>query len=275
MIELAGNDVSEITDAQPVRFNAPTLRRSRAVAKAAPPPGPMGSALAFLQAGGTIDQVRDMLALQREWESNEARKAFAIDMAEFKKNPPQILKDKRVSFDTTRGLTEYDHATIGNVCDKIITAAAAYGLTHRWVPARIDGAYAVTCVVTHRLGHFEETTLQAKADDSGGKNSIQAIISTNTYLSRHSLLMAFGFATMDQPDDDGRASGERQGEGGVASDAVQAWSDKAKAAPSLHVLNDTRKLGAHEFNAAKDVAGWNAFKAVVEIRRAALTVVAP
>ncbi len=171
----------------------------------APAGSPMSTALAFLQAGGNIEQLNNMLDLQLRWEANEARKAFVDDMAEFKKNPPTILKDKHVSF----GNTSYDHATIGNACEAIIAAAAEHGFSHRWVPSQGEGGQlVVTCVITHRMGHSEETQLSGPKDVTGGKNAIQAIVSTNTYLQRHSLLMAFGFATKDQPDDDGRGAGK-------------------------------------------------------------------
>ena len=170
--------------------------------------GPLAMAMQAMRAGMSIADMRDMLNLQKEWEANEARKAFVAAMAEFKKNPPTILKDKHVAFQTAKGVTEYDHATIGNVCDQIVKAAAEYGFSHRWIPSRGDaGQYVVTCEVTHRLGHIQETTLDGGRDDSGGKNAIQGGVSTNTYLQRHSLLMAFGFATKDQHDDDGRGAG--------------------------------------------------------------------
>ena len=177
-------------------------------ATAAPAASPMAGALAFLQAGGDAAQLERMMAMQRQWEADEARKAFVADMAAFKQHPPEILKDKHVQFQTSKGVTAYEHATIGEVCDKIISAAAEHGFSHHWVPSRGDnGQLVVTCVITHRLGHSEETRLEGPKDDSGGKNAIQAIVSTNTYLQRHSLLMAFGFATKDQPDDDGRGAG--------------------------------------------------------------------
>lgn len=184
--------------------NVAKIEKKELAAVDAPAASPMAGALAFLQAGGDAAQLERMMAMQRQWEADEARKAFVADMAAFKKNPPEILKDKHVSF----GATNYDHASIGEVCDKIISAAAEHGFSHRWVPSNGDnGQLVVTCVVTHRLGHSEETRLEGPKDASGGKNPIQAIVSANTYLQRHSVLMAFGFATKDQPDDDGRSAG--------------------------------------------------------------------
>lgn len=258
-------ETAEITDVQLV--DQPRTDQLPAVATVGA--GPLAMAMQAMKAGMSIADMRDMLNLQKEWEANEARKAFVDDMAAFKKNPPEILKDKHVEFATAKGTTAYEHATIGNVCDQIVKAAAAYGFSHRWVPSRgANGEYVVTCEVTHRLGHTQETKLEGPRDDSGGKNAIQGGISTNTYLQRHSLLMAFGFATKDQPDDDGRGAGG--GEQYDPAGTLQEWTDKANAAINLLALNDTRKMAGHEFNAAKDVAGWNAFKLVVEKKRAEL-----
>lgn len=260
---------AEVTDLELVeqpQASRPLVATNNAVAEVGA--GPLSMAMQAVKAGMSIADLRDMLNLQKEWEANEARKAFVDDMAAFKKNPPEILKDKHVEFVTQKGTTSYEHATIGNVCDQIVKAAAGYGFSHRWIPSRgTNGEYVVTCEVTHRLGHTQETRLEGPRDDSGGKNAIQGGISTNTYLQRHSLLMAFGFATKDQPDDDGRAAGGGQYD---AAGALQEWSDKANAAINLLALNETRKMAGQEFNAAKDVAGWNAFKLVVEKKRAEL-----
>lgn len=170
--------------------------------------GPLAMAMQAMRAGMSINDMRDMLNLQKEWEANEARKAFVDAMSEFKKNPPSILKDKHVAFSTAKGMTSYDHATIGNVCDQIIKAAAEYGFSHRWIPSKGEnGALVITCEVTHRMGHSQSTPIEGPRDDSGTKNVLQANQSTRTYLQRHSLLMAFGFATKDQPDDDGMGGG--------------------------------------------------------------------
>jgi hypothetical protein len=66
----------------------------------------------------------------------------------------------------------------------------------------INEPVTVTCIVSHRDGHFEENTLCAGRDDSGNKNSIQAIGSTLTYLQRMTLKAALGLAVSN--DDDGK-----------------------------------------------------------------------
>jgi hypothetical protein len=144
-----------------------------------------------------IDKLEKLLALQERWERNEARKAFVVAMAKFKADPPDITKNKHVKF----GTTEYDHATLDHVCDAVTKGLSQHGISHRWKVDQADASIRVTCILTHDLGHSEETTLHGPADSSGSKNSIQAIGSTLTYLQRYTLLAATGLAAGNSDND--------------------------------------------------------------------------
>lgn len=152
-----------------------------------------------------LDKLEKLLTLHERHETNEARKAYHVAMAEFKANPPKIDKDKTVAFATSTGKTSYNHASLANVTEKISAELSKHGLSASWITKQ-NGAILVTCKITHIKGHSEETTLSAPADTSGSKNAIQAIGSTITYLERYTLLALTGLATYDQ-DDDGQASG--------------------------------------------------------------------
>lgn len=156
-----------------------------------------------ITSGSDLEKLEKLLVLQERWEANEARKAYHRAMAQFKANPPKIDKDKKVSFETSKGKMEYSHATLGNVTEKISAELSKYGLSASWRTNQ-NGKISVSCRITHELGHSEETTLEADAETSGVKNSIQAIGSTITYLERYTLLALTGLATYD--DDDGRSS---------------------------------------------------------------------
>ena len=67
------------------------------------------------------------------------------------------------------------------------------------------------------MGHQECTSLSAFPDESGGKNSIQAIGSTVSYLERYTLLSITGLSTQDQDDD------------GLSSEPVDFITDKQKS----------------------------------------------
>ena len=152
--------------------------------------------------GADLDKLEKLLALQERYDRNEAKKAYNKAMTDFKANPPQINKDKRVSYGA--GRAEYNHASLYNVTDKINAELSKHGLSASWATKQ-NGQVVVTCKITHVKGHSEETELSAPADASGGKNAIQAIGSTVTYLERYTLLALTGLATFEQ-DDDGKAT---------------------------------------------------------------------
>lgn len=142
------------------------------------------------------EYLKDLLAVQKDWETNEARKAYHQAMAEFKENPPKIEKDKTVKYKEVK----YSHASLANVVDKITTALSKHGFSASWTTAQNE-AVTVTCCITHRLGHSEKTTLSAPSDTTGSKNAIQAIGSTISYLMRYTVLMGTGLATSDMDND--------------------------------------------------------------------------
>jgi len=156
--------------------------------------------------GADLDKLEKLLELQIRWEQNEAKKEYVKAMAAFKLDPPEIEKDRHVKFSTSKGVTEYRHASLANVTDKINAGLSEHGLSAAWVTKQDNGNITVACKITHILGHSEETVLTASPDLSGSKNPIQAIGSAISYLQRYTLLSLTGLATHDM-DDDGNGAG--------------------------------------------------------------------
>jgi hypothetical protein len=160
-----------------------------------------------LEKGASVETMEKLLALQERWQAGEAKKAYVEAMAAFKRNPPSIYKNKGVSY----GNTNYRHATLDNVVDVVGASLSEHGLSHSWRTEQTDtGAIRVTCTLTHLLGHSESTSLVGPPDQSGQKNSIQAIGSTQSYLCRYTLLAITGLATSDM-DDDGKRGADEEG----------------------------------------------------------------
>ena len=253
------NQVSDVVDITPKNQPAALVVMS---------PGQLVSQL--MQQGGSMDlsAMERLMGLQERWDANEAKKAYHQAMAAFKQNPPTIYKDRHVDFTTQKGRTAYDHASIGNVVKQIVASLAEHDLSHSWTTEQREGGQvAVTCTITHKLGHSESVTLQAGRDESNGKNSIQALGSAITYLQRYTLLAITGLAVEDGSDDDG------QGADGSAMDAatrLELWTLRARAAKTLDELKAVRAAIGTAFSDAKDIDGWNSFKAVYIDCRAVL-----
>jgi len=92
---------------------------------------PLTAAAALVQADGNMDvaKLKELLELQERWDATQAKKAYVQAMSDFKASPPEILKDKTVNYKTTKGTTNYKHATLHNVTTKINTELSRHSLT--------------------------------------------------------------------------------------------------------------------------------------------------
>ena len=107
----------------------------------------------------SVEKLEHLLAVKERWEKEEARKAYVAALADFKTNPPQIVKDKLVDFPTSKGRTHYRHATLGQVADAVAAGLARHSLSHSWAVAQAGGAVTVTCTLTHAFGHSEAVSI--------------------------------------------------------------------------------------------------------------------
>jgi len=166
---------------------------------------PASMMMTALARGGDLEKLEKFMELQERWEAREAKKAYTEAMAAFKADPPEIFKDRKVSYSAGGKITEYRHASLWEVTKKINSALGEHGLSAAWETKQDNGNITVTCTITHKQGHSESTSLTAAPDTSGAKNSIQAIGSTISYLERYTVLALTGLATADM-DDDGQSS---------------------------------------------------------------------
>jgi hypothetical protein len=204
-----------------------------------------------------LGKIEKMIELQAKWDAIEAKKAYTQAMAQFKKNPPVIDKNKNVNYTKRDGtITDYNHATLGNVTDKINSSLAEYGFSSGWTTKQDNGQIMVTCTITHKKGHSESTTLSSSPDTSGNKNSIQAIGSAVTYLQRYTLLSLSGLATHDQ-DDDGNDF-EKVGNGHVPKISEEGVKN-LEYEMTLREIDETKffthfkKITGMHFNVLEDV----------------------
>jgi ERF superfamily len=178
--------------------------------------------------GADIEVLERLIALQERWETNQSRKAYDDAIAAAKAEIPVIRKNRRVGFASNRAgasRTDYAHEDLAEIARVVTPILGKYGLSYRFRTASpSEKPITVTCVITHRLGYYEENSLEAPRDQSGNKNAIQSIGSTVTYLQRYTLKAALGLAA--EEDDDGKAAGAVEL---VSDEQAQAIRDKAES----------------------------------------------
>jgi hypothetical protein len=154
-----------------------------------------------------VDKMRELFALKRELEADNAKRSFYAAMAAFKGELPPILKRRTVDYEHSDGVgrTNYRYeelADIGAVVDPLLSK---HGLSYRHRSVQEGGKIRVTCILSHVDGYSEENSLEGVADNSGKKNPNQAIASTVTYLQRYTLKESIGIGAGR---DDDAAGGE-------------------------------------------------------------------
>lgn len=160
---------------------------------------PMAMLSKALASGASMEVLEKLMALSERWDASQARKAFDEAVAAAKAEIKPIVRNA-----TGHNSKKYaDFAAVATAIDPILSKN---GLSYRFRAAQAD-KITVTCILSHKSGHSEETPLSAGADKTGNKNDIQAIGSALTYLQRYSLMLALGLSAAN--DDDGKSAGRQ------------------------------------------------------------------
>ncbi len=151
-----------------------------------------------LERGDDLSVLEKLMDLQERHEKKLAQRAFDAAVASAKAKIKPVTKNRQGNNSKYADLSAY-----AKEVDPIL---ADFGLSYRYRSRQEGASIFVTCVLSHRDGHCEETTLSGAPDASGSKNAIQAIGSTVEYLKRYTLTLALGLSA-SEADDDGQAAG--------------------------------------------------------------------
>jgi hypothetical protein len=203
-----------------------------------------------LASGPDPATLRELLAVQREWEQGEAKKQFTRALVQLKRDLPTVIhRDAKVDFTSQKGRTQYSHASLAAAVEAVTGPLTMHGFSVSWTPATTERLVTVTCRLTHADGHSEETTISAPPDNSGNKSPAQAVASTITLLQRYTLLSLLGIATADMTDPQPR---EQQAPNPGRIDADR----NLRAAAALKKYGKSREEAEHYLD--KKVSEWTA-----------------
>ena len=164
------------------------------------PDGPMGQMILAKQAGFNMTEIKEMMDLQDRNDKTVAKKAFDSAMAEFKKNPPRIVKD------CMNDQFGSGYTSIGNMVNTVNEAMGPFGLNARWTfpESTTPDFIKVTCILAHELGHQIEVTLEGPIIVQMTKtpNPIQGRKAARTYLKLETFEAVTGMASVSGNVDD-------------------------------------------------------------------------
>lgn len=167
---------------------------------------------AILAKNPTPETLDKILAIQREYDKDNAKRAFTEALVALKRAlPPIIVRDSHR--DDGAGKMKYSWASLSAVTKAITPALSEHGFSVS-APATTSAdpktgrtIVTVTATLTHHGGHSESTVLTGPVDDSGSKSPIQGIGASITYLQRYAILSLLGIATADMDDADETVGG--------------------------------------------------------------------
>lgn len=210
---------------------------------------PMSMLAVAVQNGMDLDTIKELRALQKDWEADEARKAFNNAFAAFKAEAVQIIKNKAVDAGPLSGKK---YAELFAVVNAITPALSRHGLSAAWKITKDEKDWIeVTCILKHALGHSDSVSMGGPPDAGGAKSAIQARASTVTYLERYTLKAITGVSEQGEDKDGGdalmpneefQAHAKRITDTTTKEKAKEAWKEAVKAAQEYKDLDAAEKL---------------------------------
>lgn len=148
----------------------------------------------------SVDKLEKMLDLQERLMAKQALIDFNSAFAEMQpKFPPIPAKGK--GHNNVRYPLKED---MNMLCNPILSE---YGFSLSFSNTQKDGFIKTIATLTHRGGHSISTEIVLKDDNSGSKNAVQAVGSSQTYGERYAMKSLLNLTILKDPtDDDGQSS---------------------------------------------------------------------
>ena len=140
-----------------------------------------------------MDKLDKMLDMQERILNRNAKQAFTADLAAMQAELPLVGK-------SGEGHNKAKYARLEDINEAIRPTLQKYGFAVTFRTKQADKTLTVTAILSHRMGHSEETDLILPLDTSGSKNAVQAVGSTISYGKRYALCLLLNISTGDDTD---------------------------------------------------------------------------
>jgi hypothetical protein len=183
-----------------------TTEQTLAVVNADVPP-PANSAVALIREAMASKAdpayLKELLAVRRDWEADEARKSYSAAVAEFQGRCPIIEKADEAH--------NKKYARMDRIWRETRPLRAELGLAATWQACELrdNGLCHIEGQLRHRDGHSERLCMDVPLPELiKGQNVAQQMGSAYTYAQRYAVCAALGIVT-GEDDDDGNGAGAK------------------------------------------------------------------
>jgi len=212
-------------------------KRSAALARVEEPDSSILSVMERLASNPNLDADKIdklfniFISGQRKMREMTDEQEFSHRMAEFKKNPPEIVRNRKAKIEgTAKGSGkeysyQYSYADLDSYCKEAMPGLAERGITWSFpFQEGPDGKITVSCVLRYGLYTHTPTTLSGMPE--GGNNPLQARGVAVAYLERYTFAGATGL-TAAMPDNDGNRTGLSVDDRNARLKAIRTAPDNA------------------------------------------------
>lgn len=186
------------------------------------------------------DRIERFIALKERMDKEAARKAFAAALAECQSELPVIEERGQIKYGKKKDGEDEgpSYALWEDINEAIRPVLKRHGFALNFKTGQtLEGRITVTGVLSHRDGHFEDTTIALVHDSSGGKNAVQAMGSSISYGKRYTAGALLNFTSRGE-DDDGEAGGKLLSK----ADAREPYAELQKEIDACSTLDELSVL---------------------------------
>ncbi len=167
-----------------------------------------------VQAGIGVEELSKLLEMKREYDTDEARKAFAAASAKFQGLCPPIRKVATATITSRKGSGSsfsYTFPPYDEIKRTIQPHLKATGLSVTFSDFKVEnGILDLACIITHVDGHSERYPFAVPVDNALTVNDMQKVGIANSYCKRYALCNALDLTGTDVDTDGNGASAEKR-----------------------------------------------------------------
>ena len=149
----------------------------------------------------SIEKLERMMDMRDRLQAEAAKMAFAAAFAAASAEFPSIPLNGK-------GDKNKAYALLKDIINLTRPVLSRHGLALSFGVESHPDRVIVTAELMHVLGHSKTTSMELPKDQSGSKNAVQAVGSSQTYGQRYTAQAILGLSLGDDIDDDGRAAGK-------------------------------------------------------------------
>lgn len=172
-----------------------------------PPPSPTLAMIERAARDPSIDvaKLEKLMELAERAQAREAKAAYYAALSEMQDELPIIQERGEIKIGG-QDKPGQKYALWEDINRAIKPILKTHGFALSFRVGQADGKITVTGILSHRLGHAEDTTIYLPTDTSGSKNAVQAVGSSTSYGKRYTASALLNLTSTGE-DDDGKFGG--------------------------------------------------------------------